>query len=263
MIIDSHAHVMLPPERHIELMAEAHIDQTILFTTMVHPETTKGLKELETELNQLYEILNGVRDPLRERIHALEELAQIVGANPDKYIGFGSIPFGLSYKENLGWIEKYVVGNGFRGIGELTPGTGQVPQMDALFRAVQEVGSLPLWVHTFFPLKLEDIKALLDLARQYPTVPVIIGHLGGIHWLDTLQAAKEIPNVYLDLSATFTTLAPSLAIRELPERTLFSSDAPYASPLIAKMILEHLTTDNYVLEQVLGGNIAKLLQLAG
>jgi hypothetical protein len=116
-------------------------------------------------------------------------------------------------------------------------------------------------VHTFFPLKLEDIKELLTLIKRYPAIPTIVGHMGGIHWLDTLEAIKEIPNAYLDLSATYTTIAPSFAIREFPERTLFSSDAPYSSPLIAKTIIEQLITDPYVLEHVLGGNITNLLQL--
>ena len=261
MIIDSHAHVMLPPERQIQLMSEAEIDKTILFTTMVHPETANSIKAFEEELNKLYDILNGVKDPLVERIHAIEELANIIEENPGKYIGFGSIPFGLSYLENLEWIEKYVIANGFRGIGELAPGSGQVSKLESLFCASREVGNLPLWVHTFFPLKFEDIKELLILVKRYSTVPTIVGHMGGIHWLDALEAIKEIPNAYLDLSATYTTIAPSFAIREFPERTLFSSDAPYSSPLIAKTIIEHLVTDPYVLDHVLGENIANLLQL--
>ena len=112
-----------------------------------------------------------------------------------------------------------------------------------------------------FPLNLADIKELLDLARRYPAVPTIIGHLGGIHWLATLQGIREIPNLYLDLSATFTTMAPAYAIKEFPRRCLFSSDAPYSSPLAARTLLEQLTDDAGVLRQVLGENAAELLKL--
>lgn len=261
MIIDSHAHVVLPPERQIQWMDEAGIDQTVLFTTTIHPETATTLQAFEAELNILYDILNGVKNPLPERIRAIEELAGVIQANPERYIGFGPIPFGLSYSENLEWIERYIIANKFRGIGELTPGSGQVEKLEVLFRAAQEFDNLPLWVHTFFPLNGSDIKALLTLAKRYPQVPTILGHMGGMHWLDTLKAVKEIPNAYLDLSATNTTIAPSFAIRELPERTFFSSDAPYASPSIAKMIIEKLVADRYVLDQVLGENIARLLQI--
>lgn len=261
MVIDSHAHVIIPSGRQLQLMAEAGIERTVLFTSMIHPETATNIKKFEEELNKLYGILHGVKNPLDERIHAIEELAKVIKENPEKYIGFGPIPCGLTYNENLAWIEKYIIANGFRGIGELTPASGKVSELDALFRASREAGNLPLWVHTFFPLNFKDIKDLLVLAKQYPTVPTIIGHMGGIHWLDTLQAVKEIPNAYLDLSATFTTMAPSFAIREFPERTFFGSDAPYSLPLTAKTIIEQLVTDQHVLEQVLGGNIARLLHI--
>lgn len=261
MVIDSHAHVMHPPQRQLELMTEAKVDCTVLFTTMMHPEAATSMKTLEEEMNKLYDILNGVKNPLTERINAITELATIIKENPTKYIGFGSIPLGLSYNENLEWINQYIVANGFRGIGELAPGTGQVTQLEPLFRASQEVGNLPLWVHTFMPLNFEDIKELLRLAKKHPAVPLILGHLGGMYWLNTLKAVRDIPNIYLDLSATFTTMAPSFAIKEYPERTFFSSDAPYCSPLTARTIIEQIVTDPYVLEQVLGGNIARLLQI--
>lgn len=261
MIIDSHAHVVLPPERQIQWMDEAGIDLTVLFTTTIHPETATTLQAFETELNFLYDILNGVKNPLQERIRAIEELAGVIQANPERYIGFGSIPLGLSYSENLEWIERYIIANKFRGIGELTPGSGQVEKLEELFRAAQEFDNLPLWVHTFFPLNSSDIKVLLTLAKSYPQVPTILGHMGGIYWLDTLKAVKEIPNTYLDLSAAPTTIGPSFVMRELPERTFFSSDAPYASPSIAKMIIEKLIADRYVFDQVFGENIARLLQI--
>ena len=261
MVIDSHAHVMLPPKRQVKLMAEAKVDCTILFTSMIHPETATSIAALEDELNNLYDILNGVKNPLNERIRAIEELVTVIKKNPEKYIGFGSIPIGLSYEENLVWIDKYILANNFRGIGELTPGAGKIFQIEPLFRASQEVGNLPLWVHTFMPLNFEDIKELLTLAKKYPAVSIILGHLGGANWLNTLKAVKDIPNAYLDLSATFTTMAPVFAIKEYPERTFFSSDAPYCSPLTARTIIEQLVEDCHILEQVLGGNIARLLEI--
>lgn len=261
MIIDGHAHVVLPPERQLEMMAAANIDCTILFSSVIHPEAATEMKAFEKELNGLYDIINGVKNPLQERIRSLEELAAIIRKNPAKYVGFGSIPLGLSYKENLAWISKYILANGFRGIGELTPGSGQAVQLEPLFLASREAGNLPLWVHAFVPLIFADIKELLTLAQKYPSVPLIIGHLGGVHWLDTLKAIKEIPNIYIDLSATFTTIAPSFAIKEYPERTFFGSDAPYCLPLTAKTIIEQIVSDEHILQQVLGENIARLLNI--
>ncbi|MBP2652183.1 MAG: amidohydrolase [Firmicutes bacterium] len=261
MIIDSHAHVMLPPEKQLQWMNEAGVDRTVLFTSSVHPETAKDIEGFAGELSKLYDILQGKQNLLQQRIQSIEELSGIIKENPQKYIGFGSIPFGLSYQENLTWITKYILGNGFKGIGEMTPGTGEIGKMEALFQAVQDSGNLPLWVHTFFPLDFTDIKELLQLSRKYPSVPLILGHMGGIHWLNTLKAIRDIPNIYVDLSATFTTVAPTFAIREYPDRTLFSSDAPYASPLAVRTVLEQIVDDKKILQMVLGGNIARLLKL--
>lgn len=44
MIIDSHAHVVLPIENHIKMMDESGIDKTVLFSTLVHPEKAATLK---------------------------------------------------------------------------------------------------------------------------------------------------------------------------------------------------------------------------
>lgn len=261
MVIDNHAHVMFPQKLQIESMKNAGIDRTILFSSTVHPEQTKNLETFEEEMHKLYDLLNGIKNPIEERRHALEELATVVRGNPETYIGFGAIPLGLSYDENLVWIQKYIIANDFKGIGELVPSSGKIAQLEPLFRASAESGNLPLWVHTFFPLNFTDIKELVGLARKYSNVPTIFGHMGGSHWLDTLKAAREVPSIYLDLSATFTTIAPIFAIKEFPERTFFGSDAPYCLPLTAKTILEQNVSDQQVLKLVLGENITRLLQL--
>lgn len=60
-------------------------------------------------------------------------------------------------------------------------------------------------------------------------------------------------------SATFTTLAPTLAIRELPERSLFSSDAPNGNPLVARTMIEQITPDSTVRALVLGKTMARMV----
>lgn len=261
MIIDSHAHQILPVESQIHWMDEANVDLTILFTSTIHPELANSLTELDQEMAALYNILNGTTNPITERIHALDQLAGAVKSHPTRFIGFGSIPFGLTYKENLDWIEKYILANNFRGLGEMTPASGQVSGMEELFHAAQEVGRFPVWIHTFFPLNFADIKEIFQLAKRYPDVPTILGHMGGIHWLETLKAVQDYPNVYLDLSASFTTMSLTFAMKEYPEKCLFSSDAPYTAPFIARTVVEKITDDKNILNRVLGFNIEKLLGL--
>lgn len=90
---------------------------------------------------------------------------------------------------------------------------------------------------------------------------MILGHLGGANWLSTIKLVLDSKNLFLDLSGTFSVLVASLAIKTLPERTLFSSDAPYGDPLLARETIERLRSDKYVKDLILGENIAQLLQL--
>lgn len=261
MIIDSHAHVILPVEKHIELMDEAGVDKTILFSTSMHPEITKNLYEFEKELNKLYEIISGKRNSIDTKIASINEQKEVINKYPSRFYGFGSVPIGLDYANTSSWIEKYVVNNGFVGLGEFSIATGQARTLEPVFQASHDFSNLPVWIHAFWPLDLDDIKEIFNLARKYSNVPVIIGHLGGVNWLDVIKMAKETQNVYIDLSAFYTTVALSITIKELPERCLFSADLPYGDLMISKFSIERVCKDKAVLEQVMGENIRKLLKL--
>ncbi|QAA32340.1 amidohydrolase family protein [Clostridium manihotivorum] len=261
MIIDSHQHVIVPTEKQLALMSEAGIDKTILFSTSVHPETTNDLESFEKEMEALNGIVSGKQNAIESKIKSIEELAGVIEKNPTKFMGFGSVPLGLSQDATSSWIEDKVIRNKFLGLGEFTLAPGQVQLLKPIFSAAKDFNNLPLWIHTFSPLAIDDIKAISLLAKQFPEVPVILGHLGGANWLETIKLAKESKNLFLDLSATFSTLVVSLAIKTLPERTLFSSDAPYGNPLICRETIESVTNDSHVKDQVLGLNIAELLDL--
>jgi predicted TIM-barrel fold metal-dependent hydrolase len=260
MIIDSHAHVILPVEQQLALMESAGVERTVLFTTRVHPERAANLDAFEQEMALLHAILAGqMNNALESFKQAIHEHIQVVQAHPTHFIGFGAVPMGLLYSDTADWLQTYVIEPGMRGIGEFTLASGQVNLLDPIFALSSEAGNLPLWVHTFAPLTLDDIRALIALSRRYASVPVILGHLGGLNWIETIKLAKEHPQTYLDLSAAYTILAPTLAIRELPERTLFSSDAPNGNPLVARTMIEQITQDPAVRALVLGETIARLV----
>lgn len=265
MIIDSHAHVTLPTEKQISMMEEAGVDKTVLFSSSIHPEKAEDLKALEKELSTLSNILAGGKN-IKDRIKGIEsstrQLKDVIAANPSKFIGFGLVPLYLNYNETAEWVDKNVVKNGFYGLGEFSPKSGEVMKyMENIFKASAEFGGLPLWVHTFYPLNFHDIKELVQLAKKYSEVPLILGHAGGVNWIDTIKLAKENKNVYIDLSAAYTIWTPKMAIKELPLRTLFSSDAPHGSPKFYREMIESLDIDKNILEGVLGGNIENLLKL--
>lgn len=259
MIIDSHAHVVVPNEKQIEVMNQANVDMTILFSTLVHPEKSSTREEFVQEMGVLQQILNNKINGKEARMLSMKELIDTVKRYPDRYIGFGSVPIGISEKETIEWVDQQIVENGLKGLGEFTLGPGQLDLLKPVFKAANELGNLPVWVHTFDPLTMQDIKHLADLAKANPNIPVIFGHLGGINWLHTISLAKGIPNVYLDISAFYTTFALSLAMKELPERTIFSSDFPYGDPYLAIQAVQRYAPSKEVEKLVLGETIAQLL----
>ncbi|QBD76450.1 amidohydrolase [Ktedonosporobacter rubrisoli] len=260
MIIDGHAHVILPVEQQLALMEKAGVERTVLFMTSVHPERASDLTAFEKEMATLTAIISGQRNGSQATFErSAQEHIKIVQAYPARFIGFGGVPVGLTHQATAECLQKYVLEPGMRGIGEFTLAPGQIDLLEPIFALSSETGNLPLWVHTFIPLTLEDIRALIRLSQRYASVPLILGHLGGLNWIETIKLAKELPQTYLDLSATYTTLAPTLAIRELPERSLFSSDAPYGNPLVARTMVEQATTDPGIRKLVLGENMARLV----
>lgn len=261
MIIDSHAHVVLPIEKHIKMMDDSGIDKTVLFSTLIHPEKSSNVKEFTTEMNRLNQILNNEVNPLQARLNALEEVSVAIKQHPNRFVGFGSVPLSFSSSDVTlnDWVEKLVKEQKMKGLGEFTLGPGQIPLLEPIFKAASDYTSLPIWVHTFHPLNLKDIQELFLLTQEYENVPVIYGHMGGIHWLQTIELIKNTKNAYLDISAFYTTYALSLAIKEIPERTLFSSDFPYGDPYLNLQAVKRHTSSGEVADRVLGGNILNLL----
>ena len=153
-------------------------------------------------------------------------------------------------------------GNSLYGVVEFTPGSEQqMKQLDILFQALRNTKIYPVWVHTFHPVTMDGIKILMSLCEKYPDIPVVFGHLGGTNWMDVIRFAKGHNNVYLDLSAAFSSLATKIALTELPERCLYSSDAPYGEPYLYRQLIEFVAPDKRTVEMALGENISRLLAL--
>jgi len=86
--------------------------------------------------------------------------------------------------------------------------------------------------------------------------------MGGYNWMEVTDFVKNMPNAYIDLSATFSTLALKMIIIEtVTDKYLFSSDAPYGDSFLNKQTIEYLSPSKKISDKVLGGNIIKLLGL--
>jgi predicted TIM-barrel fold metal-dependent hydrolase len=122
-------------------------------------------------------------------------------------------------------------------------------------------GKLPLWIHAFNPLVLQDIKEIAELCKAFSDIPVILGHMGGSNWMTAIELAKEIPNLYLDTSAYFSTLVLKIAVNELPHKCIFGVDIPYGDLQLSLDAIKKICNDSSISDAVLGNNIAMLLNL--
>ncbi|MCC3771614.1 amidohydrolase family protein, partial [Streptomyces sp. UNOC14_S4] len=154
-----------------------------------------------------------------------------------------------------------VVGRGLYGIGELTPPPNRADLVEPVLQAAYDHAGLPVVVHGYAPTTAADVRTLAGLAVRYPKVPLVISQLAGANWMEAIELARSTPNIYLELSTANIVFAVRLAIRELPTRTLFGSDAPYGDPLLSRAMVERVTSPGELRERVLGGNLAELLGL--
>lgn len=261
MIIDAHSHVHDPVEDHIKLLDDAGVDRAVLFGTRPHPERATDLESLRREMAALDEAIGGRATGTEGYRTAWQELDMALDAYPDRFIGFRSVPLDLAPQRIADMVDRDVVGRGMRGIGELTPPPGRAHLLEPVMRAAADHSQLPVVVHGFAPTTAEDLRTLARLATAYPSVPLVISQLGGLNWMDAIQLARDTPSMFLELSTANVIFAVRLAVREIPDRTLFGSDAPYGDPVLARATVERVTRSGEVRDRVLGGTAARLLRL--
>ena len=262
MIIDGHSHVTLPIQEHIRAMDEAGIDKTVLFSTTFHLEASSNFADVKLSMEFLNDLLAGKKGSMVEaRQKAVSELMEAIAQYPDRYIGFGAVPVGLDLHGTLQYVNDVICRNHLAGMGEFTLGSGQIHLLRNIFSASQEFNNLPVWVHAFFPLTFQDIKDIAEFAKSYPQTPVILGHLGGSNWLETIGLVKEVPNLYLDTSAYYSTFVLGTIINEAPGKCLFGVDRPFGDLQLSKDAIIRFAKTSAALNAVLGENIARLLNI--
>lgn len=262
MIIDGHSHVTLPVAEHIKIMDKAGVDKTVLFSTSFHPEMAENFKQVQSSISYLNDLLAGKTGSMIEvRENSIKELVNAINQFPTRYIGFGSVPIGLDYDATMQYVEANIYKNNLAGMGEFTPGSGKIYLLDNIFKASSVYGKLPVWIHAFFPLILNDIWEISQYAKQYPDIPVVLGHLGGCNWLETIDIVKNTPNLYLDTSAFYSTFVLGAVINELPEKCIFGVDRPFGDLELSIDSVLKVANTTAVANAVLGENISKLLAL--
>ena len=214
------------PQWALRRMKEAGIDKTIIFPID----------------NETYAQAN-------------EEIAGYVRKWPTKFIGFAKHDAKTEAGRIGEMLRREVRELGLKGLK--LHGVPSQEMMDA----AAELG-IPILYHP------PTVEASLDAVQSHPKVSFILAHLGCFasqNWREhvrAIEAAREIPNLYLDTSSVVFVEYLERAARELPaEKLIFGSDGPLVDARVElyKVRLLKLPREKQAL--VLGGNIRRLLGL--
>ncbi len=213
-------------------------------------------------------------------------MQQAIDRWPDKLLGYWSI--NPNYPELAAKAgEDFAKSRGFVGFKFLPdyhayPITG--PHNQPVLQYADENGLLSL-VHTWggsaynSPLQLEEV------ARKYPRATFIMGHSGYGDWENSFRIARDLPNVYLEMTAVYVchdfAMFPSGSGTPSPLRSvlqvggiieemvrvagsgkiLFGTDLPWYSPNFAAgaVLLARISDDDR--QNILYRNARRLLGL--
>lgn len=247
MIIDDHVHVHEWSFHHgqpeyegayvIELMDRFGIDKSIIMDSLAYIGA--------------------------DQCTSNEETRKVVKEYPDRFIGFANIKpqqGATACKEEL----ARTIGDwGFRGI-KLHPAVDQYAANDpSLVNPIVEMAihyDVPIWFHTGHqPYATPTLVG--NLASAFPEAKIICGHMGHGMFYDAICAARRHPSLYLEFSHqgghSFSAACQDIS----PDRLIFGSDAPYASPAGPKALVEKSSLSDDDKAKILGLNIARLIGL--
>ncbi len=213
MIIDAHAHLgkwyfptWQPSAAAIAARAaRLGIDVTLLSSSLaIIYDAPEGNRELAEAIRPYPQLLGYVSVNLNYMDEALDELERYLGSssrNP-QFVGVKVHPLLCKHRYDT-------------------------PEGLALTRSVAAYG-VPILIHTF-DSALESPWNVLAAATAVPSVPIILGHMGGETWWEGIRVAQEAPNVYLEICSTWTDPEKVRAGIEAvgPERVLFGTDATF------------------------------------
>jgi predicted TIM-barrel fold metal-dependent hydrolase len=219
------------------------------WTTIADPaEILQRMDEAGVDKAVIFPITN---DPDYER--ANQEIADICRRHPTRFIGFAKHNPTTEKGRVRQMLRHECRDLGLRGLKLHVHPTPEALDVCA------EMG-LPILYH---PSRVARIQ---EIAPAYPTVDMIVAHLGSDMSMDyrehlgAIALAQKYPNVYLDTSTVVITRYLEKAIAEVPsDKIVYGTDEPEVDTRLEIFKLRVLKLPKEKEEAILGGNMARLL----
>ena len=193
--------------------------------------------------------------PINNRTYeaANEETASYVRRWPNRFIGFAKHDSGTEAGKIRNMLRREVRELGLKGLK-----LHGVPSEEMVETAAEL--KIPILYHP------STVRESLEVVRSYPEVAFILAHLGSFasrDWTEHVQAieaAKQLPNLYLDTSSVVFFGYLERAAQELPaEKLIFGSDGPLVDSRVELYKIRLLKLPQTKERLILGGNILRLL----
>ncbi len=211
-------------------------------------------------------------------------MQETIDAYPGEFLGYWSINpnYPELTPESLRRFEK---ARGFVGF-KFLPDYHMCPVTDPRYADVlsyaNERGLLVL-VHTWGGSAFNSPQLIAEVARRYPRVQFLMGHSGYGDWQASVALAREMPNVYLELTAVYVAhdfsmqpagsgtpaaLMSCLSVNGIIEymvqeasskKILFGTDLPWYSPHFAAGAILFARIDDEARHDILHRNAERLL----
>jgi predicted TIM-barrel fold metal-dependent hydrolase len=160
------------------------------------------------------------------------QMSEIVTAHPDQFLAYWVINphYPEITRRDLKSFDRLTgfVGLKFWPDYHLVPVTS--PKYAPALEYADEHGLLIL-VHTFGESPFDAPGLLAEVAEKYPNARLLMGHSGYGEWEKSVAIARDLPNVYLDL----TSVVQALDFSQMPGGSLMPA-APSLSPHVNGLI---------------------------
>ncbi|MDY7011533.1 MAG: amidohydrolase family protein [Planctomycetota bacterium] len=174
------------------------------------------------------------------------ELAEVVGAHDNL---FGYVYLNMHYPEQCAAeVEKYLGSDKFVGVkynGEYSRAPACADSNDEIFKLIESDYGKPLLLHTWGlpehgnPVAYSLPSQTLTLARKFPRLPIIMGHMGGPESASAIEVAAQADNLYLDTCCSYADRDKvAEAVKVLgAEKIMFGSGMTENNPFMQKAVV--------------------------
>jgi hypothetical protein len=121
---------------------------------------------------------------------------------------------------------------------------------------------LPVLLHTWGGCTCAGPKQVEEIARKYTGVTILMGHSQYGAWDDAIRLAKELPNVYCELTAAYAAsgFIQKMVDSGIEDKITFGTDLPWFDPMYGIVCVVFARISDAARRKILRDNAARIFR---